>query len=109
MKRAICLLAALFALTVLGAQAASTSSTGWISDSMCGATMSSGTKADVACVTKCIQNGMKPVFVDARKDVWTIDNPSAVNKSFYGAHVKVTATEDAANKTVHIDSIRAAK
>jgi hypothetical protein len=109
MKRVICLLAAFFALAVLGAQAASTTSTGWISDSMCGAKMSSGTKADVACVTKCIQNGMKPVFVDASKEVWSIDNPNVVNKSFYGAHVKVTVTEDAANKSVHIDSIAAAK
>ncbi len=109
MKRVICLLAAFFALTVLGAQAASTASTGWISDSMCRAKHVHGTAADKACVTKCIQNGMKPVFVDTKKEVWSIDNPSAVNKSLYGAHVRVTVTEDAANKTVHIDSIRTAK
>ena len=109
MKRMICLLAAFFALSVLGAQAATTTSTGWISDSMCRAKHIHGTAADKACVAHCIQSGMKPVFVDARKDVWTIDNPSAVNKTYYGAHVKVTMTENAANKSVHIDSIKAAK
>lgn len=109
MKRAISLLAVFFALTVLGAQAASTTRTGWISDSMCRTKHVHGTAADKACVTKCIQNGMKPVFVDAKNTVWSIDNPRAVNKSFYGAHVRVTATENAANKSVHIDSIRPAK
>jgi hypothetical protein len=48
---------------------------------------------------------MAPVFVDeAQKSVWTIDNPEAV-KGFYGGHVTVTATEDEARKSVHIDSI----
>ena len=42
--------------------AGSTTSTGWISDSMCGA-KHAGTGAD--CVKKCIEGGMKPVFVDA--------------------------------------------
>ena len=83
------------------AQAAdSTKITGWISDSMCGA-KHVGTGAE--CVKKCIQGGMKPVFVDeAKKQVWSIDNPDSV-KGFYGDHVTVTATADAANKSVHID------
>ncbi len=34
--------------------------------------------------------------------------PDAV-KEFYGAHVTVKATEDAAHKSLHIDSIVAAK
>ena len=38
------------------------------------------------CVKSCIKNGMKPVFVDsAKKEVWTIDNPSEVTPAFYGA------------------------
>ncbi len=46
---------------------------------------------------------MEPVFVDeAKKAVWTIDNPDAV-KDFYGDHVTVTATADDAAKSVHID------
>jgi hypothetical protein len=109
MKRAISLLSIVLFLTVMAAQAANSPKiNGWISDSMCGAKHVHGTKTDVACVTKCIQSGMKPVFVDTEKQVWAIDNPDAV-KSFYGEHVKVTATEDAANKSVHIDSITAAK
>jgi hypothetical protein len=51
---------------------------------------------------------MKPVFVDTEKHVWSIDNPDAV-KDYYGAHVTVTATEDAANKSMHIDMIAGAK
>ena len=106
MKRSICLLAALFAIAVVVAQAAgSTTSTGYISDSMCGA-KHAGTGA--ACVKKCIEGGMKPVFVDPDKNVWAIDNPDAV-KAFYGAHVTVTATEDPSTKSMHIDSIVAAK
>lgn len=106
MKRSISLLAALFAVAVVVAQAAgSTTSTGWISDSMCGA-KHMGTGA--ACVKKCIESGLKPVFVDPEKNVWAIDNPDAV-KAFYGAHVTVTATEDPAHKSMHIDSIVAAK
>ena len=42
---------------------------------MCGA-KHMGTGAD--CVKKCIQSGMKPVFVDTEKQVWSIDNPDAV-------------------------------
>jgi hypothetical protein len=91
---------------VLMAQAAdSTKATGWISDSMCGA-KHMGTGAD--CVKKCIQSGMKPVFVDSEKQVWSIDNPDAV-KDYYGVHVTVTATEDAQAKSMHIDMIASAK
>ena len=74
----------IFAFVVLaisvGAIAASAADSshinGWISDSMCGA-KHAGTGA--ACVKKCIDGGMAPVFVDeAKKEVWTIDNPDAV-------------------------------
>ena len=79
---------------------------GWISDSMCAA-KHAGSGSE--CVKKCIEGGMAPVFVDeAKKQVWTIDNPDAVKK-FYGDHVTVTATADASKKSVHIDSIEAAK
>ena len=62
-----------------------------------------------ACVKKCIDGGMTPVFVDeAKKSVWTIDNPDAV-KSFYGDHVTIKATENADKKSVHVDSIAASK
>lgn len=106
MKRVSIVMAAFFALTVLVAQAADSSHTGWISDSMCGA-KHMGTGA--ACVKKCIDGGMKPVFVDAKKQVWSIDNPNAVNKDFYGAKVTVKAHEDVSNKSMHIDSVEAAR
>ena len=105
MKRVATVFLALFSLTVLAAQAADSSQSGWISDSMCGA-KHMGTGA--ACVKKCIAGGMKPVFVDSKKQVWSIDNPDAV-KNFYGDHVKVKASENAASKSVHIDSVEAAK
>ena len=106
MKRAVFLLAAVFAMAVVMAQAAgSTTSTGWISDSMCGA-KHMGTGAD--CVKKCIQSGMKPVFVDTEKQVWNIDNPDVV-KNYYGDKVTVTATENASAKSMRIDTIASAK
>jgi hypothetical protein len=79
---------------------------GWISDSMCAA-KHAGTGA--ACAKKCIEGGSAPVFVDeAKKAVWKIDNPDAV-KDFYGAHVTITATTNAGEKSVHVDSVVAAK
>ena len=79
---------------------------GWISDSMCGAKHAG---SGSACVKKCIEGGMTPVFVDeGKKQVWAIENPDAV-KSFYGDHVTITATADSDKKSVHIDSITAAK
>ena len=103
MKRAFALLLAVAALSAITARAAgSTQINGWISDAMCGA-KHAGTGA--ACVKKCIEGGTAPVFVDeAKKAVWTIDNPDAV-KGFYGDHVTVTATADADKKSVHIDAI----
>jgi hypothetical protein len=103
MKRVLSLLVATFCLTALAASAANTTKiNGWISDSMCGAKHAG---SGAACVKKCIDDGMTPVFVDeAKKEVWTIDNPDAV-KAFYGDHVTVTATADADKKSVHIDSI----
>jgi hypothetical protein len=109
LKRILCVLVAVFALTAIAASAADSSKiNGWISDSMCGA-KHSGSGANAACVKKCISGGMKPVFVDsAKKEVWAIDNPDAV-KDFYGDHVIVTATADAGAKSVHIEAITAAQ
>ncbi|MDR3741236.1 MAG: hypothetical protein P4L40_19630 [Terracidiphilus sp.] len=107
MKRSLFVMVAVFALTALAAKAADSSKiTGYISDSMCGA-KHAGSGSE--CVKKCIEGGMKPVFVDEKeKAVWSIDNPDAV-KNFYGDHVTVTATADAATKSVHIEAIEAAK
>ena len=104
----------LAAILVLGASFGSTAAmaadsssiTGWISDEMCGAKHAG---SGAACVKKCIEGGEKPVFVDAdKKAVWKIDNPDAA-KGFYGDKVTIKATADEGAKTVHIDSIEAAK
>lgn len=107
MKRVLALLFVSSSLAVAVAGAADASKiNGWISDSMCGAKHAG---SGAACVKKCIDGGMAPVFVDeAKKAVWTIDNPDAV-KDFYGDHVTVTAHADDAKKSVHIDAIAIVK
>jgi hypothetical protein len=104
MKRVFALLLAGFTLSAIAANA--TTINGYISDAMCGAKHAG---SGAACVKKCIKMGSAPVFVDeAKKAVWSIDNPDAV-KDFYGVHVTVSATTDEAKKSVHIDSIAEAK
>lgn len=107
MKRALLLSMAVLALSGLSAGAADASKiNGWISDSMCGAKHAG---SGAACVKKCVEGGMAPVFVDeAKKAVWAIDNPDAV-KGFYGDHVRVTATADTDRKSVHIETIAEVK
>jgi hypothetical protein len=106
-KRIVASLVVVFSFALMAAHAADSSKlNGWISDSMCGAKHAG---SNAACVKKCIEGGMAPVFVDeAKKEVWKIDNPDAV-KSFYGDHVTVSASTDSDKKSVHIDSIEAAK
>jgi hypothetical protein len=107
MNRVLSLLIVVFGLTAVAAGASEpTKINGWVSDSMCGA---KHTGTGKTCVKKCIEGGAAPVFVDeAKKAVWTIDNPDAV-KAFYGDHVNVTATANADKKSVHIDAIAEAK
>ena len=65
-----------------------------------------------ACVKKCIDGGEAPVFVDeAKKEVWTIDNPDTVKASLRSAlsRHRDRASANADKKTVHIDSIAEAK
>jgi hypothetical protein len=102
-KRVLALLFLVLAVTTTAARAADSAKlNGWISDSMCGA-KHAGTGA--ACVKKCVEGGMAPVFVDeGKKAVWAIDNPDAV-KGFYGDHVTVIAQADEGKKSVHIESI----
>lgn len=104
MKRVVVFVLSLLTFAAVSAYAAGTTKVdGWISDSMCGA-KHAGT--GMACAKKCIEGGSKPVFVDAaKKEVWAIDNPDAVKADAYGKHVAITATEDAATKTVHISEV----
>lgn len=107
MKRIVAMLIAAVSFTAIAAHAADSKTIqGWISDSMCGA-KHAGSGSE--CVKKCIEGGMQPVFVDeGKKQVWTIDNPDTVKK-YYGDHVTIKATADASKKSVHIDSVTAAK
>lgn len=107
MKRIFVLAAVALSFAAVSAQANAAKLTGYISDSMCGA-KHMGTGA--ACVRKCIKGGASPVFVsEADKTVWKIDNPDAVKKAYYGAKVVISAKADDSSKSVHIDSVRAAK
>lgn len=103
MKRIAAVAALLLASVAFSAHAAGAAKvSGWISDDMCGA-KHAGTGA--ACVKKCIEGGMKPVFVDEeKKAVYTIENPEAV-KEYYGDHVTISGTVDAAKRVVKIESI----
>ncbi|HET9086714.1 MAG TPA: hypothetical protein VFN53_04270 [Acidobacteriaceae bacterium] len=104
MKRLAFVLALGSITAFAGAQTGKTHKlTGYISDSKCGASNHAS-----ACVTKCINAGAKPVFVDANKKVWAIDNTDAV-QNYYGDHVKLVATEDASNQTIHVNKVAKAK
>jgi hypothetical protein len=101
MKRIAFVLAIVSMSALAGAQTAKTHKlTGWIGDSKCGASMHT---AD--CVKKCVDSGQKPVFVDSKNKVWAIDNTDAV-QNYYGEKVKVVATVDSTNNSIHIDSLK---
>ena len=95
------------ALSTVPAMAADMSAakvSGYISDSMCGA-KHNGSAPDAACVKKCVGGGAKPVFVDdAKKEVYTIDDPDAV-KGHEGHHVAVIGKVDDSAKTIHISKL----
>ena len=103
MKRIVSILAVIAVSGGIAARAADSAQiNGWISDSMCGAKHSG---SGSACVKKCIEGGMTPVFVDEQKKaVWSIDNPDAV-KGFYGDHETINAIGDSDKNGIHIDSI----
>lgn len=101
-KKLILALLACSSLTALAADKPAKMK-GYISDSQCGATHNSAAP-DAHCVKKCISGGAKPVLVDAKKNVWAIDNPDAVTAD-YGKAVTVMATADESNKSVHIDKV----
>ncbi len=101
------LLALVLAVSTVPALAADTSAakvSGYIGDSKCGAAHNA-TAPNAACVSKCIQGGAKPVFVDdAKKEVYTIDDPDAV-KDHYGHHVSVIGKVNESDKTIHIAKV----
>ena len=103
MKRLAFILALGSILIAFGA--AQTSETrilaGYISDTKCGALhMDNG----VGCVKKCIDEGYRPVFVDAQKKVWEIENPYAV-QDYYSDNVQVVAKVNSSGKSIYVDKV----
>ena len=80
---------------------------GWISDSMCGAKHAG---SGAACVKKCIEGGMAPVFVDeAEKGGLDHRQPRRGEGLLWRSCDHSRRPPSAAKKSVHIDSIAAAK
>jgi hypothetical protein len=97
--------ALILALSVIGAAKPKSSTwTGWISDSGCGAKGMSADHKD--CALKCVhEKGAQFVFVNsASKQVFNIHNQEAVKDSDPGMEVKVTG-HLMKDKSVHVDSI----
>jgi hypothetical protein len=109
MKRtlALAVLTAMPLLSMADMNGKPTKLTGYISDSKCAAMHNMGAP-DAGCVKKCISSGAKPVFVDEKKQVWSIDNPDAVADD-YGKQVTVMAKADSGSKAVHIDKVVSSK
>jgi hypothetical protein len=86
------------------AGAKSSTWTGWISDSGCGAKGMSADHKD--CALKCVhEKGAKFVFVNSEtKQVFDIHNQDAVKESDLGMEVKVTG-HLMKDKSIHLDSI----
>ncbi len=93
------------ALSITAASKPKTSTwTGWISDSGCGAKGMSADHKD--CALKCVhEKGAKFVFVNsASKQVFNIHNQDAVKDSDVGMEVKVSG-HLMKDKSIHVDSI----
>ena len=103
--------AILLAITALSARPASDSFTGTISDDMCAlaghASMRMGpTNAD--CTRACVSlHGAAYVLVDS-KTVYVLSDQKTPDQ-FAGQKVKVVGTLDAKTKTIHVESIAAAR
>ena len=101
----------LLAAAALAAAADKRTFTGTITDSMCPKADHSQMQmgpTDAACTMACIDvHGASYVLYDG-KDVYTLSDPRMPGK-FAGQKVKVIGTLDAKTKTIHVDSIAAAK
>ena len=98
----ICLTLGVLLLTVSAMLAADSSTvTGYVSDSMCGAKGANAAHAD--CMKKCIAKGAKAVIVTDDQKVLNVDNADAV-KGHEGHHV--TATGQITGDTIHVQSLK---
>jgi|SRR5579875_3710541 len=81
--------------------------TGYISESHCGATHSSPSAANTACVKKCLNGGSDPVLVSDGK-VIKID-PASKDQAVAHAGENVTVNGTMNGDALKIDSIEKAK
>ena len=105
------LLLSLLAIAVLSAAPGKRKFTGAITDSMCALADHSRMRmgpTDAECTVACVQaHGALYVLYDG-KEVYTLSDQQTPEK-FAGKKVRVTGTLDAKTKTIHVDSITAAK
>jgi len=108
------MLLAMVALPALAAEAAkpaSSTMTGWVTDSHCGA-KGANAKHTAACVEKCVKGGSKVQFMDdASKKLYDVDKDHATAMTAQtGHHLKVTGTvEGSTLKVEKIEMAEAAK
>jgi len=105
------LFASLLVVASLSAQPGKRTFTGAITDSMCATADHSRMKmgpTDADCTVACVNaHGAQYVLYDG-KDVYTLSDQQTPEK-FAGEKVTVTGVLDAKTKTIHVDSISAAK
>lgn len=105
------LLVSLLAISALSAGQSKQTFTGTITDDLCAeaghAQMQMG-PTDAECTTACVlAHGSKYVLYDG-KNVYMLSDQKMPEK-FAGQKVRVIGTLDAKTKTIHVDSIAAAK
>lgn len=105
------LLSSLFAVAALSAAQGKQTFTGTITDNMCakgGHSQMRMGPTDAECTTACVgAHDAKYVLYDG-KDAYTLSDQKTPEK-FAGQKVTVMGRLDAKTKTIHVDSITAAK
>ena len=105
------LLCSLLAVAALSAAPASQTFTGVVTDDMCGKAGHDGMRmgpTDAECTLACISaHGAAYVLFDG-KEVYGLSDQKAPEQ-FAGQKVTVIGTLDVKTKTIHVESIRAAK
>jgi hypothetical protein len=88
------------------AKDAAVTMTGYVTNKACDPV---AMKADAAaCMKKCRENGGAQFVDDAKNEVWTIANGDKI-AGLEGKHVSLTATVDAAKKTITVVTVKADK
>ena len=108
MKQLLC---SLLAVAAISAAPATQTFTGVITDDMCGKAGHDGMRmgpTDAECTLACISaHGAAYVLYDGKTEYALSDQRTP--EAFAGQKVTVTGTLDAKTKTIHVESIRAAK